>query len=330
MSSDDVLAAAPVDDSGDLDASTGKIFSCSVTIGVRAEHHSLSAGTYGVQVDQATNRTRQHDARFVVSCEHVRSLDEPRRDDQYLRPRLDQALHRSGMAALHNGAPIVFVASCDRRVGEHLDPGGEDSGRQFGGERSISVVTPQQMPTQRMSVFDEHYVGTSLRGCDCCGHAGRPATGHHNIRVGVSLVVIAKRRVQVDRATGSEACEYLLVRWPQTLRTNKCLVVEPGSQESTDQTIRCLDVVLEGRPRVLCFDLHALGEQPMPRPYVGVVGDLNESVRVPVVRREIPTGPVVLHASRHDAHRVGAQCRSDRVSGEARQGGTVPAEPHGG
>ncbi len=96
---DQVAAGPGVDHPGDLHSGLAQVGHGGVAVGVGGQHHRPLPRPDRVQPDQPPDRGREHDAGHVVALEHVRPLDQARRDDQHLGPGLDQLLgDRAGAA----------------------------------------------------------------------------------------------------------------------------------------------------------------------------------------------------------------------------------------
>ena len=139
----DGLAPAGIQDGDDLHADPFQVGHRGVTIGVGTQDHGPVPGPDRPHVDESTNRSGEHDAGGVVAGEHVRTLDQSGGHDQYAGPCLDEALGGDGVAPLHDGDPVVVVATGHRGVDEHLDAGVCPAGGcQLGSLRPLVVVTP--------------------------------------------------------------------------------------------------------------------------------------------------------------------------------------------
>ena len=173
-----------------------------VPIGVGREHHRRAARLHRVHVHEPAYRAREHHTRFVVAFEHVGPLDQPRRDDQHLGPGLYQALYSDGVIALDDGGPVVLVASGDGGIREDFDSGGRYLGGEVGGQGPVIIVSPEEVATETVAMFDQQHPRPGL-GCRYSGgHPGRASAGHHHIRMGVTLVVVAVGGVGIDPPSG--------------------------------------------------------------------------------------------------------------------------------
>ena len=121
----DVAAEAGILDPCHLDASPLQVGDRRVAGSVSTQHDGALPRPHGVQVDEPANRRREHDAWQVIALDHVGALDQARRRDECLGPRLDQPLTVGGApAALQHGDPVTVVApEHDWDVGEHFDAG---------------------------------------------------------------------------------------------------------------------------------------------------------------------------------------------------------------
>ncbi len=96
-----------------------------------------------------------------------------------------------------------------------------------------------------MLLLDEQHACPGLGGGDRGCHAGRSATGHAHVDVGVALLEAVLGWLVGDPPAGGEAAEHLLVGGPQPLRLDERLVVEAGAEEPSDELVGRLHVVLQ-------------------------------------------------------------------------------------
>jgi len=146
--------------------------------------------------------------------------------------------------------------------------------------------------------------------------------------MGIALVVGTVRAgLPVDATTGSELPEDLLVQGvPEEPGPHEGLVVEAGGQEPSDQLVDGGEVPTQARPDVLGADGHAVGQPAAAGADVGLVSDLHEQVRIPVVGGQDSAPPVVLHAAGEHLDTRCCQRRGDRVALVACETATVPSE----
>ena len=122
----------------------------------------------------------------------------------------------------------------------------------------------------------------------------------------VTLVVGAVRAgLPVDLATRSELPQDLLVEGPQKLRAHEGLVVEAGGQEATHQLVGCRQVEAQARPHVLGGYLHPCLQLAATGANVGLVPDLHEEIRIPMVGGHDSALAVVLHGSAEHVDTIG-------------------------
>ena len=329
---DDVLTGPDVQRRHDLDAGGLQVGYGGLTLGVGGQDHGLGAGLDGPQVDQAADGTRQHDAGGVVAGEDIRALDESGGHDETGRPGLDEAFRSDLVRPLHHCDPVVVVAPGHRGVGEDLDARmGLDGRHQFGDRRQVVGTAPAQVSAEFRLVFDEHDRGTRLGGGDRRSHAGRAAPRHEHVRVGVALVVGAVGAgLPMDAATGGELAEDLLVHVvPEPPWAHEGLVVEARGQEAADHLVGGTQVELQAGPHVLGADLHSDDQAAAAGPHVGLVTDLHEQVRVPVVGGHDAPPALVLHGAGKDLDTVGGEGRGDCVALVPRVFLSVPGERQG-
>ena len=277
------------------------------------------------------HRGRQHDPGHVVAGEDVGPLDQPGRDHQDLRARLDELLGSAreipGKTTEHHRGPVAVVTARHHRVGEHLDPRrGRDLVPQLRQRGQGGAVAPAQVAAEPVLLLDQHDPRAGLRGGHGGGHPGRPAAGHQHVGVGKALVDGGPRRVRGHLPRVHEPLQHALVQRPQPLRLDEGLVVEAGAEEPAGQLVDRLDVEAQGRPGVLGTHVHGRFGLPVRAAHVRFVADLEEAPGVVEVRGEQAARPVVLVAAREHPEPGRRQRRRDRVPVERRDGAAVPAE----
>ncbi len=94
------------------------------------------------------------------------------------------------MASLHDGNPVVVVATGHRRVDQHLDVAVGAAGcSKVRTLCPLGLVTPQQVSTEVVVLLDEEDRSTVVGSCQSRTHAGRATTRYKDVRVDVPLVV---------------------------------------------------------------------------------------------------------------------------------------------
>ena len=194
--------------------------------------------------------------------------------------------------------------------------------------RQVVGATPSEVATQLGLVLDQHHRCSRIGRTQCGRHPRRSATRDKDVGMGIALVVGTVRAgLPVDATTGSELPEDLLVQGvPEEPGPHEGLVVEAGGQEPSDQLVDGGEVPTQARPDVLGADGHAVGQPAAAGADVGLVSDLHEQVRIPVVGGQDSAPPVVLHAAGEHLDTRCCQRRGDRVALVACETATVPGE----
>ena len=115
------FALAGVQHGHDFYADPLQIGDCRVPVGVGGHDYGLVPWLHSPEVDEPSGGAGEHDARGVVAGEYVRTFHQAGGHDHYSGPGLDEALGGDVVASLHDGNPVVVVASGHRGVDQHLD-----------------------------------------------------------------------------------------------------------------------------------------------------------------------------------------------------------------
>ena len=222
-----------------------------VTRLVGAEDNGVRAGTHRPEVEQAADALRQHDAGAVVAGEDIGALDQARRHDEDLGPRLDEAFGAARRSPLDDAQPVVLPAACDRCVGEDLHTGGQGSVGEFGGHGAPSLPAPAKVTADGVLVLHQQHARPGPRGGRGCGQARRPATCHYHVRVGIPLLVAPRRAVGIDDPARGETRQHLLVGGPQPPGPHERLVVEAGAESAATERRERLGIEAQRRPGIL-------------------------------------------------------------------------------
>ena len=189
--SDDRLAAASVDDGDELDAGLGERGRDDVGRIVGREDDRAITGPDTVPPDVRRGRRGEHDARPVVIREDDRPFDGAGRQHDGTSPDVPQpALGGRGRPALGDrDVPVVVDAQGGR-------PGEEPEIRQPG--KLLGLVDGRSLVDQ-----DDPVAGP--RGFGGSGPAGRPATDHERLAVGMRSVEPATVRGRGQAAHPGQA-----------------------------------------------------------------------------------------------------------------------------
>ena len=175
----DVLAAAGIDDTRDLDADALEVRGRGIPRGVRGEDDGALAGFHRPQIDQPPDAGRQHDAGQIVAGEDVGSLDQPGAHDERPCAHLPETLEDTRHPTLHDRDPVVVVAPGDDRVDDDLDARRRrDRAPQVGERREVGSVAPAQMPAELGLLLDQQHASARLGGRERRCHPRRPAAGY--------------------------------------------------------------------------------------------------------------------------------------------------------
>ena len=242
----DLVAESGIEDANDLDSGATEVVDGCVSFLVGGQDHRPLSRSNRPEVDEPADGRRQQHTGLVVALEHVRALDESRRDDEPLGADLEEALEHGARLALEDGQPVVVVAPGDDAVRDDLDvrPCGERL-TQLGERRELGRSAVAQVAAEPVLLLDEQHPRPGLGGGDRGRHACRSASGHAHVDVGVALLEAVLGWLVGDPPAGGEAAEHLLVRRPQPLRLDERLVVEAGAEEPPDELVGGLHVVLQ-------------------------------------------------------------------------------------
>ena len=160
----DRVAESGIEDPNDLDPGVTEVVDGRVSFGVGGQDHCPLPRSNGPEVDEPADGRGQQHAGLVVALEHVRALDESRRDNERVSADLDEPLEHGARLALEDGQPVVVVAPGDDAVRDDLDVLARGERLTQLGERiELGQTAVAQVATEPVLLLDEQHAAPRSR-----------------------------------------------------------------------------------------------------------------------------------------------------------------------